>query len=64
MLCKIGFLKNFAKFTEIYLCRSLFFKKVASEHWQIVMRNFLIEHLRVTTSENESLSFKIDSKDN
>ena len=60
-LCKIqnqpfaGFLKNFAKFTEIHLCRS-FLNKVASELWWDFMRNFFIEHLRATASENERLS--------
>ena len=48
---------NFAKFVEIYLCRSLFFIKVASELCQNVMSNLFIEHLRTTTSENERLSF-------
>ena len=51
------FLKNFDKFTEIHLCWSLFFNKVASELWQNFMRNFFIEHLRTTASENERLSF-------
>ena len=27
MFCKIGVLKNFAKFTEKHLCQSLFFNK-------------------------------------
>ena len=31
LFCKMGILKNFAKFTEIHLCRTLFFNKVASE---------------------------------
>ena len=29
MFCKKGVLKNFTKFTEEYLCQSLFFNKVA-----------------------------------
>ena len=29
MFCKIGFLRNFAKFTGKHLCQSLFFNKVA-----------------------------------
>ena len=61
MFCKIGFFKNFAKFTEIHLCRSLFFNKAASELLQNFMRNVFIEHLGTTASENERLSFKIDS---
>ena len=51
------FLKNFAKFTEMHLCRSLFFNKITSELSQNFMRNFLIEHLRTTPSENKRLSF-------
>ena len=52
-----GFFKNFAKFTEIHLCQSLFFNKVASNFWQNFMGNFFIEHLQTTASENERLSF-------
>ena len=52
-----GDFKNFAKFTEIYLCRSLFFSKVASELWLNLVSNFFIEQLLTTASENERLSF-------
>ena len=38
VFCKIGFFKNFAKFTEIHLCQSLFSIKVASELWQLIYR--------------------------
>ena len=34
------FFFNFSKFTEIQLCRSLFYTKVASELWQNLMSNF------------------------
>ena len=34
------FLKKLAKFTEIHLCLSLFYNKVASELWQKFMSNF------------------------
>ena len=57
VFCKIGFLKNFGKFTEIHLCQGLFFNKVTSEFWQNFMRNISIEHLRATASENVRLSF-------
>ena len=57
-ICKCSALfKDFAKFTEIHLCRSFFFNKVESELWQNFMSNFSIEHLRTTASENERLSF-------
>ena len=57
VFCKVGDFKNFAKFTEIYLCRSLFFNKVASELWLNLVSNFFIEQLLTTASENERLSF-------
>ena len=50
-----GFLKNFAKFTEIHLRRSPFIIK-----WQVSFEKilwFFMEHLGATTSENERLSF-------
>ena len=37
---------KFAKFTEIHLCLSLFYSKVASEYWQKFMSNF--SYRRVT----------------
>ena len=40
VFCKIVFFFNFSKFTEIQLCRSLFYTKVASELWQNLMSNF------------------------
>ena len=51
------FLQNFAKFTGIHLCRSLFFNKVARELWQNFMNNIFIDQLWTTASENEKLSF-------
>ena len=56
-LLQDGVFKNFPKFTEIHLCRSLFLNKVASELWQNFMSNFFIEHLMTTSCENEGLSF-------
>ena len=41
----------------MHMCQSLFFNKAASKFSQNFMRNFFIEHLRATTSENETLSF-------
>ena len=35
-----NFFLNFAKFTEIHLCRSLFYHQVASELWQNFVSNF------------------------
>ena len=35
-----NFFLNFAKFTEIHLCRSLFYHQVASELWQNFISNF------------------------
>ena len=52
MLCKIGVLKNFAKFTGKHLSQSLFFNKVAGWHTcfpvnfaKFLRTHFLTEHL-------------------
>ena len=59
------FLQNFAKFTGIHFCRSLFFNKVARELWQNFMNNIFIDQLWTAASENEKLSFfKIYNKGN
>ena len=59
MFFKIGVLNNFAIYTEIHLCWSLFFKKlqdklfkkeipaqvISCEYWEICKSNFLIKHI-------------------
>ena len=54
------FFKNFAKFTEIQLCRSLFFIKVASELWKNVMSNLFNDtYGRLLLKMKDFLSLKI-----
>ena len=52
---ELAICRSSAKFTVINLCWILFFNKVACEFSQNFMSNFLIEHLRMTASENETL---------
>ena len=48
---------KFAKFTEIHLCRSLFYSGLQVAFGKILWAISLIEQLRTTTSENKRLSF-------
>ena len=64
-----GVLRNFAKFTEKYLCQSLFFNNVikkealvrvfACEFCKISKNTFFVEHLQATASEVTLLSVYI-----
>ena len=43
VICKKGVLRNFAKFTEKYLCHSLFFNKVADTAYNFIKKVILAQ---------------------
>ena len=61
-----GVLQDSAKFTEIHLCRSLFYNHVASELWQKFYEQFFLKNRygRLLLKMKNFLSFKIFNKGN
>ena len=59
-------LQDSAKFTEIHLCRSLFYNHVASELWQKFYEQFFLKNRygRLLLKMKNFLSFKIFNKGN
>ena len=58
VFCKKVVLRNFAKFTEKYLCQTLYFNKVAQVFFCEISKNtFLAEPVWATASNNAVIYF-------